>query len=189
LTYEFVSIPAGNVHALARDLLEHGFRLTDVSGQHVKRVPGKMASRCAAACSNSIWPKDGKVLSTAVWAAETGRDAEDGRRPVLRRVHRWEIVRDVLDPVAGAAADLICNQDFRLIRSREGSVCVLVFLDRTKAHARRWCSMRVCGIRAELAAHRARRARNQDKGLCHCRSRLPCARRSPRLRRSAISRG
>jgi hypothetical protein len=30
-------------------------------------------------------------------------------------------------------ADLICNQDFRLIRSREGSACALVFLDRTKA--------------------------------------------------------
>ncbi|MGO9268383.1 MAG: CGNR zinc finger domain-containing protein [Candidatus Binataceae bacterium] len=31
-----------------------------------------------------------------------------------------------------------------------------MFLDRTKAHARRWCSMAVCGNRAK-AAHRSRR--------------------------------
>jgi predicted RNA-binding Zn ribbon-like protein len=87
-----------------------------------------------------------------------GRDAEDGRRLLLRRVHRWENPGELLHPIAGAAADLICNQDFRLIRSCEGSACMLVFLDRTKAHARRWCSMAVCGNRAKAAAHRARRA-------------------------------
>ncbi len=87
-----------------------------------------------------------------------GRDAEDGRRLRLRRVHRWENPRELLHPIAGAAADLICNQDFRLIRLCEGSACALVFLDRTKAHARRWCSMAVCGNRAKAAAHRARKA-------------------------------
>jgi predicted RNA-binding Zn ribbon-like protein len=85
-----------------------------------------------------------------------GRDAEDGRRLLLRRVHRWESSGELLQPIAEAAADLICNQDFRLIRSCEGSACTLVFLDRTKAHARRWCSMAVCGNRAKAAAHRAR---------------------------------
>ena len=64
---------------------------------------------------------------------------------------------ELLQPIAEAAADLICHQDFRLIRSCEGSACTLVFLDRTKAHARRWCSMAVCGNRAKAAAHRARR--------------------------------
>ena len=48
--------------------------------------------------------------------------------------------------------------DFRLIRGCEGPVCTLLFLDRTKAHGRRWCSMAVCGNRAKAAAHRARRA-------------------------------
>ena len=90
-------------------------------------------------------------------AEPAGRDADDGRRLRLRRVQRWENPRELLDPIAQAAADLICNQDFRLIRSCEGSGCMLVFLDRTKAHARRWCSMAVCGNRAKAAAHRARR--------------------------------
>jgi predicted RNA-binding Zn ribbon-like protein len=91
-----------------------------------------------------------------------GRAAEDGRRLLLRRVHRWEDPGELLQPLAEGAADLICNQDFQMIRSCEGSACVLLFLDRTKAHARRWCSMAVCGNRAKAAAHRARRARNEE---------------------------
>jgi predicted RNA-binding Zn ribbon-like protein len=93
-----------------------------------------------------------------------GRDAEEGRRLLLRRVHRWENPRDLLDPIATAAADLICNQDFRLIRSCAGSACMLLFLDRTKAHARRWCSMAACGNRAKAAAHRARKAAKYRNG-------------------------
>jgi predicted RNA-binding Zn ribbon-like protein len=87
-----------------------------------------------------------------------GRDAKDGRPLRLRRLHRWEDPRELLDPIAVAAADLICHQDFRLIRACEGAACTLLFLDRTKAHARRWCSMAVCGNRAKAAAHRARKA-------------------------------
>jgi predicted RNA-binding Zn ribbon-like protein len=78
----------------------------------------------------------------------------------LRKVNRWESPGELLQPIAAAAADLICHQDFRLIRACAGSGCTLLFLDRTKAHARRWCSMAVCGNRAKAAAHRARRARN-----------------------------
>lgn len=57
--------------------------------------------------------------------------------------------------------DLVCHADFRLIRACEGTACTLMFLDRTKAHARRWCSMAVCGNRAKAAAHRARASRRR----------------------------
>src|SRR5262245_32604431 len=90
--------------------------------------------------------------------------AENGRRLLLRRVYRWESPGELFQPIAEAAADLICHQDFRLIRACAGSACTLLFLDRTKAHARRWCSMAVCGNRAKAAAHRARRARNEERG-------------------------
>ena len=79
-----------------------------------------------------------------------------GQAPRLRRVRRWESPNELLHPVAEAAADLICSVDFRLIRACDGSACSLLFLDRTKAHGRRWCSMAVCGNRAKAAAHRAR---------------------------------
>ena len=84
-------------------------------------------------------------------------EATKERFLVSRRVRRWESPEELLQPIAEAAADLICHQDFRLIRSCGASDCTLLFLDRTKAHTRRWCSMSVCGNRAKAAAHRARK--------------------------------
>jgi predicted RNA-binding Zn ribbon-like protein len=78
----------------------------------------------------------------------------------LRRIRRWATPEELLYPIAHAAADLICTADFRLIHACEGSPCTLLFLDRTKAHGRRWCSMAICGNRAKVAAHRARKAQN-----------------------------
>jgi len=75
----------------------------------------------------------------------------------LQRLRRWETPEELLQPIAGAIADLVGHADFRLIRACEGHDCSLMFLDRTKAHARRWCSMALCGNRAKAAAHRARR--------------------------------
>jgi predicted RNA-binding Zn ribbon-like protein len=118
------------------------------------------ATAAAVAPLNELLARDNSFPRVAA----AGRDADDGRGLLLRRVQRWENPEELLNPIAGAAADLICNQDFRLIRSCEGSACMLLFLDRTKAHARRWCSMAVCGNRAKAAAHRARRARNEERG-------------------------
>jgi predicted RNA-binding Zn ribbon-like protein len=85
-------------------------------------------------------------------------EAAGGKQALrLRRVRRWEDADELLRPIAEAAADLVCSVDFRLIRACEGFPCTLVFLDRTKAHIRRWCSMAVCGNRAKAAAHRAKK--------------------------------
>ncbi len=79
----------------------------------------------------------------------------------LQRVRRWTKPEQLLQPLAEAIADLVCNEDFRLIRACEGKGCVLLFLDKTKSHARRWCSMALCGNRAKAAAHRARTSRKR----------------------------
>jgi predicted RNA-binding Zn ribbon-like protein len=74
----------------------------------------------------------------------------------------WRLERDLtapaqlLMPLAEAIGDLVCHCDFRLVRICENPRCTLIFYDRTKSHARRWCSMAVCGNRAKAAAHRAR---------------------------------
>ncbi len=81
----------------------------------------------------------------------------DGRGLRWHRERRWA-PDQLLQPLAEAVGDLICMADFRLVRACEGVACTLVFLDRTKAHSRRWCSMAVCGNRAKAAAHRARAA-------------------------------
>ncbi len=75
---------------------------------------------------------------------------------------RWRIgrhcgnPRTLLLPIAHAMGGLVCEKDFGLVRKCEGEGCTLWFLDISKAHARRWCSMAVCGNRAKAAAHRAR---------------------------------
>jgi predicted RNA-binding Zn ribbon-like protein len=83
---------------------------------------------------------------------------ETGAQAQMRRVRRWTGPEQLLQPIAEAIADLVCQADFRLIRDCEGPVCTLKFLDKTKAHGRRWCSMGLCGNRAKVAAHRARAA-------------------------------
>jgi predicted RNA-binding Zn ribbon-like protein len=94
-----------------------------------------------------------------VGAGGGGSSTESGL--VQHRLRRWTSPEQLLPPIAEAIADLVCHVDFRLIRACEGSSCSLVFLDRTKAHARRWCSMAVCGNRAKVAAYRARTVSRQ----------------------------
>jgi predicted RNA-binding Zn ribbon-like protein len=69
---------------------------------------------------------------------------------------RWRTPDSLLLPVAREIANVICEEDFRLIRACEGHACTLIFADRTKSHRRRWCSMAVCGNRAKQAALRER---------------------------------
>ncbi len=90
-------------------------------------------------------------------------DGDDPRQPAFRqqRVRQWATPEQLLLPIAEAISNLICHADSHLIRECESSTCVLMFLDKTKAHARRWCSMALCGNRAKVAAHRARATKNR----------------------------
>ena len=67
---------------------------------------------------------------------------------------RWRTPEALLQPIAESIGDLVCRADFRFVR-RCGR-CTLWFLDVSKGHRRRWCTMAICGNRAKAAAHRAR---------------------------------
>jgi predicted RNA-binding Zn ribbon-like protein len=75
---------------------------------------------------------------------------------VLNEIQNWRTADALLQPVARAMADLLVNADFSHIRHCEGAQCTLWFLDVSKSHRRRWCTMSVCGNRAKAAQHRAR---------------------------------
>lgn len=75
---------------------------------------------------------------------------------VLETVHVYGTPDDLLPRIAAACADLICEADFRYVRNCEGPTCTMYFLDISKNHKRRWCSMEVCGNRAKAAAFRNR---------------------------------
>lgn len=74
----------------------------------------------------------------------------------IQIVRRWRSPETLLLPLAEAFARLVCTEDFAQIKACEGPTCTLLFADHTRGHARRWCSMAICGNRAKQAAHRRR---------------------------------
>lgn len=76
---------------------------------------------------------------------------------------RWRSSEVLLVPIANAIADLVCSEDFSNVKGCEGHGCTLFFLDKTRAKARRWCSMAICGNRAKQAAHRKRAKRKRTQ--------------------------
>jgi predicted RNA-binding Zn ribbon-like protein len=74
----------------------------------------------------------------------------------LRANRRWKSAESLLMPIADALARLVCDEDFTHVKACEGVRCTLLFADHTRGHARRWCSMALCGNRAKVAAHRKR---------------------------------
>lgn len=78
--------------------------------------------------------------------------------PVLARQYAVGSAGQWLVPAAEAAADLLANGDFELVRKCESATCSLWFYDRTRSHRRRWCSMALCGNRHKVAAFRQREA-------------------------------
>jgi len=67
-------------------------------------------------------------------------------------------------PVAEAALHLLTGQQAKNIRRCESPACVIFFLDTSKNHSRRWCSMETCGNRHKSAAyyHRQRGSKSCD---------------------------
>ena len=102
---------------------------------------------------NRVLERDEQYL-----AIVPGHPGHHHRRPQLelRSLRRWSTPSTLLLPLAQAMAHLVCHEDFSLVKGCEGKACVLLFLDRTHARTRRWCSMSICGNRAKQAAHRKR---------------------------------
>jgi predicted RNA-binding Zn ribbon-like protein len=73
-----------------------------------------------------------------------------------RMQRRWDSPESLLFPLARSLAELVCTEDFTYVKACEGPACTLLFIDRTRSRARRWCSMAICGNRAKQAAHRKR---------------------------------
>ena len=69
---------------------------------------------------------------------------------------KWLASESLLVPIAESMAQLVCEENFTYVKACEGHVCSLLFLDKTRHHARRWCSMTICGNRAKVAAFRTR---------------------------------
>jgi predicted RNA-binding Zn ribbon-like protein len=66
------------------------------------------------------------------------------------------VVDGLLGGIARSAVDLLTSHELECVRECAGDGCGWLFLDTSKAHRRRWCSMAVCGNRAKARRHRDR---------------------------------
>ncbi|MBY8977905.1 CGNR zinc finger domain-containing protein [Rhodobacteraceae bacterium NNCM2] len=103
---------------------------------------------------NRLLSKDSRTREIVAGTGQAGSEM-----PFAWRMTRdWKSADDLLFPLAEAMGDLICEVDFSLVKNCEGPTCTMWFVDTSKNHTRRWCSMAVCGNRAKAAAFRARKA-------------------------------
>lgn len=100
---------------------------------------------------------DPAALNAFLLAAVPQLVWEEGGAPVLDRFRQGDAASQCLSRLAYAAAELLAEGDFNLVRKCENTECSLMFYDRTKAHKRRWCSMALCGNRHKVAEFRKRR--------------------------------
>ena len=75
----------------------------------------------------------------------------------LKVLRRWRTPESLLLPIGEEIAGFLCSGGLEYVKACEGSTCTLLFVDRTRGRARRWCSMAICGNRAKQSAHRDRR--------------------------------
>jgi predicted RNA-binding Zn ribbon-like protein len=83
-------------------------------------------------------------------------DPGHGAALELRTLRRWRSPESLLLPIGETLAKFVCEESFSNVKACEGPACTLMFVDHTRGHARRWCSMAICGNRAKQAAHRHR---------------------------------
>lgn len=80
----------------------------------------------------------------------------------LQTARKWHTPEALLLPIGEALARFVCSEDFSHVKACEGPACTLLFVDHTRGHRRRWCSMAQCGNRAKQAAHRHRVKAHHD---------------------------
>ena len=127
----------------------------------VRKHAGKPLGRRALhdlALLNELLGRDTayRQIEISVTHDRRGDDGEGLQALRWQAKRRWDSPKSLLLPLADAIGDLVSQKDFTFVRKCEGPSCTLWFLDVSKGHGRRWCSMAVCGNRAKVAAHRAR---------------------------------
>lgn len=75
-----------------------------------------------------------------------------------------ELADKMLYPVAKSAAELLTSEHLDRVRecANEDEGCGSMFLDFSKSHSRRWCSMKSCGNKAKVRTYYARHGRSSN---------------------------
>jgi predicted RNA-binding Zn ribbon-like protein len=72
---------------------------------------------------------------------------------------KWKLKKNalgqMLSPIAKSAADLLVSDQLHLVKecANEEEGCSWLFIDTSKNHSRRWCSMSSCGNRSKVRSY------------------------------------
>ena len=103
----------------------------------------------------------GDVHSMSLLAVEDGKASWVWPDPLPLASVLWHI--------ALSAGELLTSSELSLVKKCDGRNCGWLFVDSSKNHSRRWCSMDVCGARAKMRTLYARTkasAGNSRRPLC-----------------------
>jgi predicted RNA-binding Zn ribbon-like protein len=104
-------------------------------------------------------------------ALERGSLVADAKTKTLAWSWPQIELQSMLWPIALSALQLATSADVEYLKQCRGhdGRCGWLFLDRTKNHSRRWCSMEFCGKAEKIRQQTARRRQARDARRC-----LPC---------------
>jgi predicted RNA-binding Zn ribbon-like protein len=134
----------------ARRVLQAAVELREAMFAVFSAVMAKRAVPASAlALLNGYIQRAAQHLSLApagggfAWRYESDGDSPGGFETML-----WPIVR--------SAAELLASDNLPCVRACSSQTCQWFFLDTSKNHRRRWCSMKLCGNRAKVRKFYAR---------------------------------
>jgi predicted RNA-binding Zn ribbon-like protein len=111
---------------------------------------------------NRLLDRDETFTRIAPVLADKDMPVDDDIPFQLQTDRKWRTPEALLLPIGEALARFVCSEDFSHVKACEGPACTLLFVDHTRGHRRRWCSMAQCGNRAKQAAHRHRVKAHHD---------------------------
>lgn len=80
----------------------------------------------------------------------------------------WREQQAALDwmlwPVARSVADVLTSSDVERVRECPGDYCSWLFVDDSRNHRRRWCSMQMCGDKVKARHYYARHRGTRGRG-------------------------
>ncbi len=110
-------------------------------------VIGYQASRQDLARLGSLW-KEGQLNTRLVQTINgfslSSVDADVMRQPIF--------------PISASAINLLTSMDIQRIKSCAGDHCDWLFIDNSRNHLRRWCSMDECGNQAKMKRRRTEKS-------------------------------
>jgi predicted RNA-binding Zn ribbon-like protein len=109
-------------------------------------------------------PRPNAIATLNEWLGQLSAPAprvelHEGSLRLIER-SRADAARPALAQVALDAARALGAEERGRLRVCASEHCAVLFFDRSPAGHRRWCSMKACGNRAKVSAHRERRRRS-----------------------------